>query len=260
VRLEFAVPAPGRVPGVAALDMLWERQAYAALTPGEAPLREERRRLGGHLSDWPLPWLRWQAGAAVDHFDARRYVAIAAHAITHWMDDRIAVTAGAERWMPTGEGEAFFSGAVTGAWRWTVDRERPNWLAMAGAVVASPAAPLAVWPGASTNSTRGGFLRAHGLTDGGILTSDVFGRRLVFTTVEHHRPIWSSPYGLVSMAVFVDTARAWQRREPTPSAWQTDLGAGVRFGDTGTVRLDLAYGLRDRQIAISAGYVSAWGQ
>jgi outer membrane translocation and assembly module TamA len=61
----------------------------------------------------------------------------------------------------------------------------------------------------------------------------------------------------------MDAARAWRRREPGASPWHADLGAGVRFGEpgsTGVVRLDVAIGLRDRQTAISAGYVPPWGR
>ena len=128
---------------------------------------------------------------------------------------------------------------------------------------ASVAAPLAVWPGASTGLGRGALLRAHPILSRGILTGDVFGRRLAFATVEHERPVWSSRYGIVRIAGFVDSARAWQRREVAPSPVHVDIGTGVRFGKAGpggAVRLDVAYGLRDRAVALSAGYVSSWGQ
>jgi hypothetical protein len=263
VRLEFGVPAPGPVPGIASIDVLWERQAYGSLLPGEAPLRQDRRRAGGSLSDWPVSWLRWQAGAAIDHIDARRFVAVSAQASTQWLDDRIVLNASAERWIPTGDGDPFVAGGVNGAWRWTADRTRPTVLAIAGAAVATESAPFAVWSGASTTPSRGAFLRAHPIHESGIVTGEVFGRRLVFTTIEYQRPVWASRYGLATLAIFVDSARAWQRREPAPSRWQTDVGTGVRFGEpdaAGLVRLDVAYGLRDRQVAISAGYVSSWGQ
>ena len=43
VMLEFGVPAPGPIPGIASVELSWERQAYGALVAGEPLLREERR-------------------------------------------------------------------------------------------------------------------------------------------------------------------------------------------------------------------------
>ncbi len=262
VRLDFSVPAPGVVPGLATIDFLWERQSYRALTPEADAFREERRRAGGYLSDWIAGWLRWQAGAAIDHIGGRRHVAVSAQTQTEFLDDRVNVTAAVEHWMPD-IGDAFTSRSIGAAWRWTPDRARPNWIARVGFGTVSASAPLAVWHGAGSSSSRGGFLRAHSSTDRGIVTGDVLGRRVLFGTIEHQRPVWSSSYGVAALALFVDTARAWERREPEPSPWHTDVGAGVRFGEadaTGLIRVDLAVGLRDRRVKLSAGYTTAWGQ
>lgn len=263
VMLEFGVPAPGPIPGIASVELSWERQAYGALVAGEPHLREERRRAGGTLSDWAFDWLRWEAGGAIDHIADGRYISGAASLSAQVLDDRVFVTAAGERWSATDGGGDFGAGSIAGGWRWTTDRARPNWTALGGASIATTAAPLAVWPGAGTSLTRGALLRAHSLTDGGVHTSEVFGRRVAFVTVEHERPVWSSSYGLATVTVFLDTARAWRRREPGPSDWHTDIGAGVRFaeaGSNGVMRFDLAYGLRDGAVKISAGYGSAWGR
>jgi hypothetical protein len=262
VMLEFGVPAPGPIPGIASVELSWERQAYGALVAGEPLLREERRRAGGTLADWAFEWLRWEAGAAVDHIGGGRYVSAGGSLTVLALDDRVFVTLAGERWSASEAGQDFGTGSIGGGWRWTADRARPNWTAFGSASFATAAAPLAVWPGAGTSLTRGALLRAHSLTDRGVHTAAVFGRRVAFVTVEHERPIWSSKYGLATMAFFLDTARASQRRD-AGSAWHTDIGAGVRFaepGSRGVVRLDLAYGLRDGAVKVSAGYVSAWGR
>jgi hypothetical protein len=263
VRVEFDTPAPGPIPGIVSTELSWEEQAYATLTPGTPVVREERVRTGGHLADWPVEWLRWQAGAAIDRLDGTRHVAIDGRLLARILEDRATLTLSLAHWTPTAVGPSFSAGGVAGAWRSSDDRGQPAWFGFAGVAAASAAAPLAVWPGAGTSLTRGALLRAHPLTDGGVVAGDAFGRRLAFATVEHERPVWSGPYGLATMAIFMDTARAWERREPGVSPWHVDLGAGVRFGEPGSngvVRLDLAYGLRDRQAAVSAGYVAAWGR
>ena len=262
VLAQFGAPAPGFLPGIVTAELWWERQAYAGLEAGAPVLTEQRVRTGGHLADWPADWLRWQAGAAVDRFDGRRHVSIDGRVVTRLLDDHVSVTAHAERWAPTDGGPSFAAAGVTAAWRSSANRDAPGWSAFGGTAGATRAAPLAIWPGAGTSLTRGALLRAHSVTDGGIVSGAAFGRRLAFATIEHERPVWSSPYGLASLAIFLDLARAWNRPDGTTSPWLADLGAGVRFGepDADTVRLDIAVGLRDRRITVSAGYVPDWGR
>jgi hypothetical protein len=263
VLMEFAAPAPNLLPGIVTAELWWERQAYASVGPGAFPIREERVRTGGHVADWATDWLRWQAGVAIDRFDGAGHVALGGQIVTRLVDDHVAVTLNLERWTATASRPAFAAGGLAGAWRWSNAAGAPNWRAFGGAALASDSAPLALWPAASTNLTRGALLRAHPVRDGGVITGEVFGRRIAFVTIEHERPVWSGDFGQASVVAFMDAARAWRRREPGASPWHADLGAGVRFGEpgsTGVVRLDVAIGLRDRQTAISAGYVPPWGR
>jgi hypothetical protein len=259
---EFGAPAPGPLPGIVTTELWWERQAYTGLESGAPVLREQRVRTGGHLADWPVDWFRWQAGAAIDRFDGRRHVSVNGRLVTRLFDDHVSVTAHAERWAPANGGSSFAAAGATAAWRSSANRDVPGWIAFGGMAEATRAAPLAIWPGAGTSLTRGALLRAHSVTDGGIVSGAAFGRRLAFTTVEHQRPVWSSPHGLASVAIFLDLARAWDRRDGTASPWLADLGAGIRFGEPNadTVRLDIAVGLRDRRVTVSAGYVPDWGR
>jgi hypothetical protein len=263
VLMDFAAPAPNPLPGIVTAELWWERQAYASVEPGASPIREERIRTGGHVADWATDWLRWQAGVAIDRFDGARHVALGGQIVTRLVDDHVAVALNLERWTATAGRPAFATGGLAGAWRWSKAPAAPNWRAFGGAALASDAAPLALWPAASTTLTRRALLRAHPVRDGGVINGEVFGRRITFVTIEHERPVWSGDFGQASVVVFMDAARAWQRREPGASPWHTDLGAGVRFGEPGSagvVRLDVAIGLRDRQTAISAGYVPPWGR
>ena len=138
----------------------------------------------------------------------------------------------------------------------------PSWLVLTGLDATSAVAPLDLWPGAGTGHARTPLLRAHPLLDAGVLTGPVFGRRLVHGTVEYQHPLLAAQTGAIRLATFTDTARAWRRiaADGRPS-WHTDVGAGVRVslpGNGGIMRIDVARGLRDRQVVLSAGWQAPW--
>jgi hypothetical protein len=90
-----------------------------------------------------------------------------------------------------------------------------------------------------------------------VIAEGVFGRRLVHGGAEWRR--WSQPAGKplrVAPALFVDIARAAAGLESSDRRWHSDAGAGLRIAlpGAGVVRIDLARGLRDGSMALSAGW------
>ena len=164
--------------------------------------------------------------------------------------------------MPVGSGRHFGTGRVTSAWRSTTSRDQPSWSVAAGLAATTAAAPFDVWPGAGTGHARTPLLRAHPLLDAGVITGEAFGRQLVYGSVEYQRPLRTSPAGTVQFVVFADTARAWHGlNDDHPSPLHADLGAGLRValpGKGGTMRVDVARGLRDGRVALSAGWQVPW--
>jgi hypothetical protein len=144
---------------------------------------------------------------------------------------------------------------------WRANRQpAPPLSGIVGVTIASHSAPFAVWPSAGTGgSGRGAYLRAHPLHDSGVIISENFARRLAYFTVEHQRPLPIGPAGKMTGVMFIDGVRAWDGLPGRPRRVNVDVGGGVRFGSgSGTVRLEVGYGLRDQQWAISAGWVNAW--
>jgi outer membrane protein assembly factor BamA len=96
----------------------------------------------------------------------------------------------------------------------------------------------------------------------GVIVGEVFGRRLVHGTVEYQHPLLRGPGGAIRIAVFADTARAWRPiGDGAPSPLHTDLGIGVRAvlpGSAGTARVDVARGLRDGRVVLSAAWQAPW--
>ncbi len=275
VALGLAYPSPRGLPGIVSVDGSWERQSYGATaSSGDAThLREERRRIGVHLGDWLTHRIRWQTGVTFDRLRAygeldqsrsgtRDYLAVESTIGLRLAGDRLALETSGGWWTPVGGGARFGTGGLLAAWRSTDDAAVPCWFAVTEIGVTSRAAPLALWQGAGTGQGRGGLLRAHPLLSGGVLTGPVFGRQLARGSVEYVRPVRRTPAGGLSIAAFVDTARAWRRLNGLgPSPLYIDAGVGVRVrapGHSGVIRIDVARGLRGGGTTLSASWGGAW--
>lgn len=275
VALGLALPSPQWLPGIISLDASWERQSYSAPpSSGVAGReREERRRVGLHLADWSASWLRWQTGAALDRMgaygelgqnglNARDYVAVESTLDVRLAGDRLALAGSAGWWAPIAGGSRFGTGGLLAAWRSTAAATVPSWSAVTEVIFASRQSPMALWPGAGTGLGRSGLLRAHPLLDGGLLNGPVFGRDVARGSLEYARPVGRALPGSLSIAGFVDAARAWHRLKGLDtSPLYVDAGVGVRVGSPvlgGGVRIDVAYGLRGGGTTLSVGMVSAW--
>jgi hypothetical protein len=260
--LRFDAPAPGPVPGVLHAEGFLERQAYQYEALGDSAYNERRRRVAAGLSDWATGWLRWGGTAAYDRIGDVSYAAVEGSLNARALDDHVAVIASAGWWTAAGHGGSFGKQELVLQARSTREKYRPVVTMVAGVTMAGDAAPLAIWPAAGAGMARGALLRAHSLRDAGVVTGEMFGRQLVFATGEYEYP-FRSRIGAISLAGFLDAARASRRLgSPTPpSETQVDVGGGVRLGafGEGKVRLDVAYGLLDGRVRVSADYVVPWG-
>ncbi len=260
VMLRLQAPAPGKLPGILRLQTFLERQTYQYETLGDGVFSERRQRVGAALSDWVTSWLRWEGGAAFDRIAEVPYVAVEGSVNARALGDRLAVILTAGRWAATDRGAPFSNGELVATVRSTARQDVPVFTTLIGVASATDSASLAIWPGASSGEGRGAFLRAHPLRRSSVITGDVFGRQLVFTTSEYEHPI-STRVGRVGIAGFIDAARASRRLDPGTSTFHVDVGGGVRYNasSAGKVRLDVGYGVRDGRVRISAGYVLPWG-
>lgn len=259
----LAFPSPRWLPGVTTFSAVWDRQSYRVATgSADGPFRETRRRAGLQLSDWASGWLKWQIGAALDRFNDADFFTADAALMAQSGGDRAAVIVSAASWLPAGDGRRFMSGGVSLAARSTVDAAHSSWSGAIEFQRVGAASPLALWAGAGTGPGRNAFLRAHDLLERGVITGSVLGRELVNGTLEYSRPLRTIRTAAVSLAGFVDAARASRRRtglEPTPL--YVDVGAGLRIhvpGSFGGVRLDVAHGLNGGRTTLSGGWIAAW--
>lgn len=266
VAFGLAVPSVAGLPGITTIHGVWERASYAvarAQPHGLAVIvRQERRRAGVSLADWATGRLRWTAGAALDRWDDDSHAALDAGLDVRLAGDRVALGLDVGAWAPLGSGRRFATSTLSVALRSTTLPDRPQWSATAGAALASSASPYDLWPGAGIGLARAPLLRAHPLLDDGVVTGAAFGRQLTHGTLEYQHPLVTRPVGTLHAAAFVDTAGSSHRPGARRSGrWQTDVGAGVRValpGAAGTLRVDLARGLADGQMTVSAGWITAW--
>jgi hypothetical protein len=267
-RLAFsvAVPVVSWLPGITTIEGSWERPSYA-VPHAEHPeigviSRDERRRAAFNLADWATSRVHWTTGVALDRWAQDSHLSVDAALDVRLASDRMSIGIDTAVWAPIGSRGRFAQAGVSSAWRSTRDNHRPSWLAVGGLAAASAAAPFDLWPGAGTGHARAPLLRAHPLLDAGVVTGPVFGRRLVHGTIEYAHPLLATPIGAIQLGLFADTARAW-RRSPNDDrrSWHADVGAGLRIalpGDGGTTRVDVARGLRDGRVVLSAGWHPPW--
>ncbi len=262
VLFDLATPAPGPLPGIADVQGMWERQSYAIGNAGAGIVtRETLRHSSFGLSDWMTGRVRWRGSAALDQWDSHTHVGMDVGIDTRADKDRVAFGGDAGLWTAAADSPSFDRVSLKSAWRSTIDRTSTQWSALAGLTVASDAAPMSLWDGAGTGLERDPLLRAHPLMHDNVIDGQVFGRTLAHATMEYQRPIGRVAITHPRLAVFVDTARAWRRLSGGPSDLFVDVGAGLRIaapGVGGVVRLDLATGLTDGHIALSAGWTAPW--
>jgi predicted double-glycine peptidase len=267
-RLAVAVAAPsnGWLPGVTTIEGFWERQSYevpgAVASAASLVVKDQRLRTSFGLADWATHRVRWTVGAAFDRWADDIHVSVNGGLEVRRANDRVSIGIETAAWMPTTSGSRFATASVWHAARSTADVNRSMWTLAAGLEHATSAAPFAVWPGAGTGRARVTLLRAHPLLDGGVVTGAAFARRLAHATAEYQHPVRTLPAGSIRVAAFGDAVKAWSRLGADARAsWQTDVGAGLRLtlpGNAGTMRADIARGLRDRRLVVSAGWLAPW--
>jgi hypothetical protein len=251
-RIALSLAAPAPFGGVWALEAADDRQTYG--DPG-GEIAERRRTIALRAADWLTGATRWEASAGVERWPSGYSQAISAGVEHRAAAGRLRLTGAATAMTGAIRTWTLQSGI---AWTSAAANEGASVVARAGFEAAGDGAPLALWPGAGTGQGRDALLRAHPLLDDGVIRRGAFGRRLFHAGVEWRR--WTAPsVRLVRLApaIFLDVARAGSVPGFADGRFHADLGAGLRLAlpGSGTLRVDVARGLRDGQMALSAGWV-----
>jgi hypothetical protein len=252
IGLSYSTPV--RIGGVVRADVFRDEQSYTS-SGGGVLTREVRRGGGVFFSDWTTRGFRWELGLGADAWSDRgRAMNFTAGIDSRHLRDRLSLRADV-----TALAGAFAAtvGQLSANWRSGIRNEGSVLLSTMGVEAASDGAPRALWAGAGTGYARAPLLRAHPLLDDGVITGDVFGRRLYHASTEWRR--WWPPilrFVRAAPAIFVDAARA-EQRAADGAAWNVDGGIGLRVAvpGSGVLRLDVGRGMRDGATAFSIAWV-----
>jgi hypothetical protein len=251
VGFSFAAPVSrGIAPGVWRVDAFRETESF-----GSVPFEETRTSVSFGISNWLDVRTRIEGQAGVDRWRGRGLMPSLGGGIEVWpIVDRLALDARVSVW--AGEAPAFATGALDARWR-SSPRVSVEWLARGGLRLAGEHAPASLWSGGDTGHARDVLLRAHPLLDDGVIEGGVFGRRVIYAGTEARRWTRAGRWPIrIAPAAFVDVARAWNGLPGADSRGQIDVGGGVRVSLAmfGTLRVDVAHGLRDGRNAVSFGW------
>ena len=244
----IALSSPGPWRGVLGVNAAFERQPF---TDTFAPSERLVARIG--FARWETSFLRWYGAAGIERWRGHR----ASGSMTGGVRvtspaSRVDASLDAATWLGS---SSFATVHATGALRTSAIREGTVLLARGTLGAVSAHSPPDLWLAGDTGHIRPTLLRAHPLVQNGRLKVDQLGRRLAAVTIEAQRWIRHGP-AVFAPAVFMDVARIG-RRAAGSGRVDTDLGLGVRIGTPGiggTLRLDVARGLRDGASAFTLVY------
>ncbi|HEY9462371.1 MAG TPA: papain-like cysteine protease family protein [Vicinamibacterales bacterium] len=247
VSAAFTSPAPWG--GLWTVDAFGERQPFTDLFATS-------RRHGAHLSmsEWVAPRMRASIRGGVEQWDGvdtfgMLSAALRVLTVGERFDGRVELSG----WKA---GSSFGTMDVGATIRSTTERRGQVFVGRAGLGLASVDTPADIWFAGDTGRARGMPLRAHPLMTGGQIRVDQIGRQVIYSSGETQR-WWPGKAGVrFGAAAFVDAAHT-DRRTVDRARTDVDLGIGVRLavpGVSGTIRIDVAKGLRDGATAVSFVY------
>jgi len=247
-QLSIAAPAPWR--GIWMVAIRRERQPF---TTTFSPTVHDSVQV--NVADWASGLVRWQIGGGVDRWNERRVFQTAGAAMrVASADDRLDARAQLRTWF--GGGSEFGQAEVR-----VLARSSPRLAGLVvtadgGVAAVNASAPPDLWFAGDTGRARPLLLRAHPiLTEGERFRTDRMARVFAHQSTEVQRWWRAGPFR-TGIATFVD-AGLTARRLSGGSITDLDVGIGLRGaypGRAGALRLDIARGVRDGNIAISAVY------
>jgi hypothetical protein len=247
-QVSIAAPAPWG--GVWRSTARRERQPFTATF---SPTVHDSLQL--EIFDWANGIVRWEIGGGLDRWNEGRAFQTATAAMRFASPgDRLDARAQLRTWF--GGGTEFGQAEVR-----VLARSSPRLTGFVvttdgGVAAVNDSAPADLWFAGDTGRARPLLLRAHPLlTEGERFRTDRMARLFAHQSTEVQRWWRVGPFR-TGIATFVD-AGLTARRVSGGSITDLDVGIGLRGaypGRAGALRLDIARGVRDGNIAISAVY------
>jgi hypothetical protein len=249
-RLSAAFAAPAPWGGLWGVDAFTERQPFTT----DALPTSHRRGAHVSMSEWIAPHLRASIRGGLERWDAvDTFGTLGAGLRMLSLGERLDARIDLSGWKASSSFGTVDAGATM---RSRADRRGQVFVGRAGLGLASAHTPADVWFAGDVGRARTVLLRAHPLMTDGQMRVDQIGRQIVYTSGETQRWWMGTASVRIGAAAFVDVARV-DRRAESLARTDVDVGIGARLsvpGVSGTVRIDVAKGLRDGATALSFVY------
>ncbi len=246
-RYSAAMLAPAPWGGLWGVQVSSEQQPLTA----PVPLVFERHSAGVVVSAWQTGHVRWQVGGGLDRWNSHgRFGTISAGLDFATLGEGVRLRARGQSWLGaagfgTWDVSVRASHSLAGG-RYQVD-------ARAATAHVSASAPYDIWQAGDNGQARPTLLRAHPLLRHGKLLASRLGADVTTASTELQR-LFRRRGVSFGPAVFVDVGITARTLVGTAPFLDTDIGLGLRArlpGMAGTLRIDLAKGLRDGVSALS---------
>lgn len=249
-RVSAGVAAPAPWGGLLGVDVFAERQPFTT----DAVPTSHRRGAQVSMSEWIAPRVRTSLRAGLERWDSvDTFGTLGAGLRVLSLGERLDGRIDLSGWKASSSFATVDAGATM---RSSTDRRGQVFAGRAGFGLASVHTPADVWFAGDTGRARSVLLRAHPLMTDGAMRVDQIGRQIVYTSGEAQQWWTGSARVRIGAAAFVDVARV-DRRAQLHARTDVDVGIGARLavpGVSGTVRIDVAKGLRDGATALSFVY------
>jgi hypothetical protein len=259
------LPANIGFPGVVGVEGSWERFRFS-LEPADTTSYEEslRSAVVGY-GGWVAAGVRPSATLRLERWSGERnYLAASADVELRARENRLGVSVAGGYAVPLSNQRGYTSGGVRASWASSPGLSRTSWSTRIGFDWASGDAPLGTWPVVGGNFAWAIPLRAHPLSESGLLAGRSAGQGILQAGLSGEQPVYRFGPLVLAVGIFLDGARVMDAADASvEDRFYLDGGAGLRIGiadgQLGVLRIDVARGLvTDRQTALTLGVHRSW--
>lgn len=263
--LRVDLPAALGFPGVVGVEGARERFRFLLRTADTTEYSESLRSAVIGYGGWVTAGVRPSATLRLERWsEEREYLAASVGVELRARENRLGVDIGGGYAFPLSSHGGYTRGGARASWASSRGLSRTSWSTRIGFDWARGDAPLGVWPAAGSNFAWAIPLRAHPLSQGGLLAGASAGRGIMHAGLSGEQPIHRLGPLVLAVGVFLDAARVMDAADASEEdRFYLDGGAGLRIGigdgQLGVLRIDLARGLvADRHTALSLGVHRSW--
>ena len=263
VRMDM--PASLGFPGVVGVEGSWETFRFALQPADTMEYEESLRSAVVGYGGWVTAGVRPSATLRFERWSGqRKYLSMTTGVELRAWENRPGVSVTGGYAVPLSNQRGYASGGARASWASSLGFGRTSWSTRIGFDWASGDAPLGTWPAVGGNFAWAIPLRAHPLSESGLLAGRSAGQGILHAGLSGDQPLYRFGPLVLAVGMFLDGARVMDAADASvEDRFYLDGGAGLRIGiadgQLGVLRIDVARGLvTDRQTALTLGVHRSW--